>query len=60
MKAVVHRDKIQMELIKLDNGEGLLRLTDLSSGLAAGKEKSIRSSPWSGRRSAFSASSRRP
>jgi len=32
------RDKIQVDLIKLDNGERLLRLTDLPSGLSLEKK----------------------
>jgi hypothetical protein len=35
---VSNRDKIQVDLIKLDNGERLLRLTDLPSGLALEKK----------------------
>jgi hypothetical protein len=33
-----NRDKIQVDLIKLDNGDRLLRLTDLPSGLALEKK----------------------
>jgi hypothetical protein len=34
MKTVMDRSKIQVDLIKLNNGERLLRLTELGSGLS--------------------------
>ncbi|MEI9896316.1 MAG: hypothetical protein WDN28_21240 [Chthoniobacter sp.] len=37
-EAVVDRDKIQIDLIKLSNGERLLRLTDPQSGLSLEKK----------------------
>ena len=37
-KAVIDRQKIQIDLIKLISGERLLRLTDPGSGLALAKK----------------------
>jgi hypothetical protein len=54
---MVDRDKIQFDLIKLLNGERILRLTEPQSGLSLEKNLSRRM-PSCGKRKNFSAHSK--
>ena len=57
---MVDRDKIQFDLIKLLNGERILRLTEPQSGLALEKKLAPADAVSSGKRKSFSAPSKPP